>query len=162
MVGITPTSDGRWRRVDNARGIEPFRTATLPGWKTFRGRRRLICATDLCHFPWLVPHRVRLLSGRANDVHFDLPVVSKQQWQVSEARASIPYPMARRSCNIFRRGVKGRKSRPILPADVVLPCLPPPELRHALVRAPPGFAVWLCATATFSFLTQQSMISAIS
>ena len=37
MVGITQTSDGRWRRVDDARCIEPFRTATLRGRKTFRG-----------------------------------------------------------------------------------------------------------------------------
>jgi hypothetical protein len=60
MAGITPTSDGRWGRVDNAHGMEPFRTATLRGGKTFRGVRLLVCATDLCHFPWVIPHRVRL------------------------------------------------------------------------------------------------------
>ena len=43
MVGITQTSDGRWRRVDDARGIERF--GSLAAWSE--------------DFPWRAPSRLR-------------------------------------------------------------------------------------------------------
>jgi hypothetical protein len=60
--------------------------------------RRLVCATDLCHFPWAFPHRVRAPIQQGKRCPFDSPVVSKEQWQVSRGEALGTLRWPRRNC----------------------------------------------------------------
>ena len=94
---------------------------SLHGRKTFRGVRHLVCATDLCHFPWAVPHRVRLQSSGANSVH--LTLLRQNSNAGVDFKPVPPWPTCQDeslvwhrsidACAIFFVTVRGEPRRPL-------------------------------------------------
>ena len=89
MVGITQNSDGRWRRVGDPRGIEPFGELCCAVARLSRGR----LSAQLTFVTFLGQFRIQFGSYQwGKRCSFDFPVVSKQQRQVSrgEGFGTVP------------------------------------------------------------------------
>jgi hypothetical protein len=77
----------------NARCIEPFRTATLHGWKT--SADAAVSSAQLTFVTFLGQFRIEFgsLSSRANEVHLILLLCQNNDGSGVDATASVPYPM---------------------------------------------------------------------